>query len=112
LSECLTLVQTGKTRRIPIILVGGAFWQGLLDWMRAKLVGEGMVGARDLEMMQVIDDPDEIVEAIFRFYEGAGSSRRWKSVSGCSTCSLGSDDTASRSSADAAAPAFPGVPRC
>jgi uncharacterized protein (TIGR00730 family) len=72
LSECLTLVQTGKTRRIPIILVGGAFWQGLLDWMRAKLVGEGMVGANDLEMMQVIDDPDEIVEAIFRFYEGLG----------------------------------------
>ena len=72
LSECLTLVQTGKTRRIPIILVGGEFWQGLLDWMRAKLVGEGMVGARDLEMMQVIDDPDDVVEAIFRFYEGRG----------------------------------------
>jgi predicted Rossmann-fold nucleotide-binding protein len=72
LSECPTLVQTGKTRRIPIILVGGAFWQGLLDWMRAKLVGEGMVGAHDLEMMQVIDDPDEVVEAIFRFYEGRG----------------------------------------
>jgi len=72
LSECLTLVQTGKTRRIPIILCGGAFWQGLLDWMRAKLVGEGMVGARDLEMMQVIDDPDDVVEAIFRFYEGRG----------------------------------------
>ena len=72
LSECLTLVQTGKTRRIPIILCGGAFWHGLLDWMRAKLVGEGMVGERDLEMMQVIDDPDEVVEAIFRFYEGRG----------------------------------------
>jgi len=72
LSECLTLVQTGKTRRIPIILVGGEFWQGLLDWMRAKLVGEGMVGARDLEMMQVIDEPDDVVEAIFRFYEGRG----------------------------------------
>jgi hypothetical protein len=40
--------------------------------MRAKLVGEGMVGARDLEMMQVIDDPDDVVEAIFRFYEGRG----------------------------------------
>ena len=72
LSECLTLVQTGKTRRIPIILVGGEFWQGLLEWMRAKLVGEGMVGARDLEMMQVIDEPDDVVEAIFRFYEGRG----------------------------------------
>ena len=72
LSECLTLVQTGKTRRIPIILVGSPFWRGLLDWMQEKLVGEGMVGARDLEMMQMIDDPDEIVEAIFQFYEGRG----------------------------------------
>ena len=72
LSECLTLVQTGKSRRIPIILVGSAFWGGLLDWMREKLVAEGMVGERDLEMMQVIDDPDHVVEAIFRFYEGRG----------------------------------------
>ena len=72
LSECLTLVQTGKTRRIPIILVGSPFWRGLLDWMQERLVGEGMVGARDLEMMQTIDDPDEIVEAIFQFYEGRG----------------------------------------
>jgi len=72
LSECLTLVQTGKSRRIPIILVGSAFWGGLLQWMREKPVGEGMVGARDLDMMQVIDDPDEVVEAIFRFYEGRG----------------------------------------
>ena len=72
LSECLTLVQTGKSRRIPIILVGSSFWRGLVDWMRAKLVGEGMVGEHDLDLMQVIDDPDETVEAIFRFYEGRG----------------------------------------
>lgn len=72
LSECLTLVQTGKTRRIPIILVGSSFWTGLVDWMRAHLVGEGMVGEHDLDLMQTIDDPDAIVEAIFRFYEGRG----------------------------------------
>jgi uncharacterized protein (TIGR00730 family) len=72
LSECLTLVQTGKSRRIPIILVGAPFWRGLLDWMREKLVGEDLVGDRDLDMMQTIDDPDEIVEAIFKFYEGRG----------------------------------------
>ena len=72
LSECLTLVQTGKTRRIPIILVGSSFWSGLVDWMRAHLVGEGMVGEHDLDLMQTIDDPDAIVEAIFRFYEGRG----------------------------------------
>jgi uncharacterized protein (TIGR00730 family) len=72
LSECLTLVQTGKSRRIPIILCGSPFWRGLVDWMREKLVGEGMIGERDLDLMQAIDDPDAVVEAIFRFYEGRG----------------------------------------
>ena len=67
LTECLTLVQTGKSRKIPIILVGGEFWQGLLDWMRDKLVGEGMIAASDLDLMQVIDEPEAIVEAIFDY---------------------------------------------
>ena len=72
LSECLTLVQTGKSRKIPIILVGREFWSGLLDWMRERFVGEGMVGEQDLELMQVIDEPEAIVEAIFEFYENRG----------------------------------------
>ena len=72
LSECLTLVQTGKSRRIPIILVGGDFWHGLVDWMRERLVGEGLIGGRDLELMRVIDDPPAIVEAIFDSYETRG----------------------------------------
>ncbi len=72
LSECLTLVQTGKTRRIPIILVGSEFWRGLLDWLQERLVAEGMVDERDLDLMRVIDEPDAIVEAIFDFYENRG----------------------------------------
>jgi uncharacterized protein (TIGR00730 family) len=72
LSECLTLVQTGKSRRIPIILVGREFWGGLLDWMQRKLVGEGLVNASDLDLMRVIEEPEAIVEAIFQFYEGRG----------------------------------------
>jgi uncharacterized protein (TIGR00730 family) len=72
LSECLTLVQTGKSRRIPIILVGSEFWRGLVDWMRERFVGEGMIGERDMELMRVIDEPEAIVEAIFEFYEGRG----------------------------------------
>jgi len=72
LSECLTLVQTGKSRRIPIILVGGDFWRGLIDWMRERLVGDGLIGADDLDLMRVIDDPAAIVEAIFDFYESRG----------------------------------------
>ena len=72
LSECLTLVQTGKSRRIPVILVGGEFWGGLVDWMREKLVGEGMAGEDDLGLMQIIEEPEAIVEAIFDFYESRG----------------------------------------
>jgi hypothetical protein len=72
LSECLTLVQTGKSRRIPIILAGGEFWRGLLDWMRDKLVGENMCDPADLDLMRVIDEPEAIVEAIFDFYESRG----------------------------------------
>lgn len=72
LSECLTLVQTGKSRRIPIILVGARFWNGLLDWMRSSLVGEGMIASEDLALMQVLDEPEAIVAAIFEFYEGRG----------------------------------------
>ena len=72
LSECLTLVQTGKSRRIPIILVGRAFWQGLMDWIRNTLVEEHMINAKDLELKQILDEPAEIVEAIFSFYENRG----------------------------------------
>jgi len=72
LTECLTLVQTGKSRRIPIILVGAEFWRGLLDWMRDTLVSEGMIAATDLDLMQVIEEPEAIVEAIFDYYETRG----------------------------------------
>src|SRR5437762_821147 len=72
LTECLTLVQTGKSRRIPIILVGASFWRGLLDWFKDKLVGEGMISAEDLDLVRIIEEPDAIVEAIFHFYENRG----------------------------------------
>jgi uncharacterized protein (TIGR00730 family) len=72
LSECLTLVQTGKSRRIPIILVGRAYWQGLLDWLSDTVATEGMIGEHDIDLMRVIDDPDAVVEAIFSFYENRG----------------------------------------
>lgn len=69
LTEVLTLIQTGKTRRIPVIMVGSAFWGGLLDWMRTQMVASGMIDAKDLELAQLIDEPAQVVEAIFAFYE-------------------------------------------
>ena len=72
LLEALTLVQTGKARKIPIILVHTPFWQGLVDWFRTTLVAEGMISPEDLDLIQLIDEPAEVVEAIFRHYESRG----------------------------------------
>jgi uncharacterized protein (TIGR00730 family) len=69
LAEILTLVQTGKTRRIPIILVGSGFWNGLIDWFRDTLVAEDTITLEDLDLFQVMDTPREVVNAIFDYYE-------------------------------------------
>jgi uncharacterized protein (TIGR00730 family) len=70
--EAVTLVQTGKTLNIPIILVCETFWRGLIDWIKTTLVDEGMISVDDLDLIQVIDDPAMIVEAIFKHYETRG----------------------------------------
>jgi uncharacterized protein (TIGR00730 family) len=69
MTEVLTLIQTGKSRRIPVILVGTSFWRGLVDWMHDQMVPAGMIGANDLDIVQLIDEPANVVEAIFSFYE-------------------------------------------
>ena len=72
LAEILTLVQTGKTRRIPIILVGSQYWQGLVDWFKHSMLGEGMIKAEDMQLFKLLDEPDEVVQAIFSHYEHSG----------------------------------------
>jgi predicted Rossmann-fold nucleotide-binding protein len=57
---------------MPIILVHRAFWAGLLDWFRERLVAEHMIGAEDPDLIQVIDEPAAVVEAIFKYYEKRG----------------------------------------
>lgn len=69
LSEVLTLIQTGKSRHIPVILVGSTFWRGFLAWINTQMVGNGMISANDLNLVQLIDEPANIVDAIFAFYE-------------------------------------------
>jgi uncharacterized protein (TIGR00730 family) len=74
LTEVLTLIQTGKCRRIPVILMESAFWSGMLDWFKSTLVSEGVISPKDLELIKVIDDPAKVVEAIFDFYDERGFS--------------------------------------
>ena len=72
LMEVLTLVQTGKIRRLPIILVNSAFWGGLLDWINGQLVADKMIGVDDPKLLRVIDDPQAVVDAIFDHYQARG----------------------------------------
>ncbi|UCV13142.1 TIGR00730 family Rossman fold protein [Dechloromonas denitrificans] len=69
LMEALTLIQTGKARKIPLILVCSDFWKGLIDWFKQRLVEEKMVDPEDIDLIQLIDEPSQVVEAIFKHYE-------------------------------------------
>lgn len=64
LFEAATLMQTGKIKRFPLYLVGSEFWKPLLDWLGGEVLRKGFLRQEDLDLMTVIDDPDELVEAI------------------------------------------------
>ena len=64
LFEALVLIQTGKVRHFPVLLVGSDWWGGMLDWMRERMLKDAKVGPGDLDLMQVTDDPREVVDAI------------------------------------------------
>jgi uncharacterized protein (TIGR00730 family) len=64
LFESLTLIQTGKIRDFPVVLVGRAYWQGMLDWMREIQLPAGFVSQGDLDLLKLTDDPDEVCAII------------------------------------------------
>jgi uncharacterized protein (TIGR00730 family) len=64
LFEALTLVQTGKVTRFPVILLGTAYWQGLLDWLRASVLPQGKISPENLDLLTVTDDVELAVERI------------------------------------------------
>ena len=72
LMEALTLVQTRMIRHMPIILVHSAYWSGLMDWIRGTLVAEKMIDPEDVDLIQLVDRPEEVVKAIFDHYEKRG----------------------------------------
>lgn len=72
LAEILTLVQTGKTRRIPIIMVNKPFWEGLLNWFSTTLVDQKMISPEDLNLIKIGETPKDVLDAIFEHYESRG----------------------------------------
>ncbi len=68
LMEALTLIQTKKIGRFPIVLVGKKFWKGWLDWVKKSLLAEGMIHADDLNLFTIVDTHDAAVKVIDDFY--------------------------------------------
>ncbi len=64
LFESVTLIQTHKIRPFPVILVGSNYWKGLLDWMKETMMEGGKISPSDLEILQLIDEPEEIIKVI------------------------------------------------
>ena len=70
LFEALTLVQTRKVTRFPIVLFGSEYWRGLVDWVRQSVVAEGKAAARDLELFHLTDDIDEAITLVTKEVTG------------------------------------------
>jgi len=69
LFEALTLVQTGKVKQFPVVLFGQTYWQGLVDWLRERVAGEGKIATEDLQLFRVTDKPEEAVRWIIEARE-------------------------------------------
>jgi uncharacterized protein (TIGR00730 family) len=67
--EALTLIQTGKVLNFPVVLFGSEHWKGLLDWINAKVLSEGLISPEDEELLYVTDDPEGAVKLVVEHYE-------------------------------------------
>src|ERR1035438_5970875 len=73
LFEALTLVHTGKITKFPIVLVGHAYWSGLLTWIQDTMLARANIGPAEFSLISVIDDPGEVVAIIREAHNGFGS---------------------------------------
>jgi len=74
LFEALTLVATGKITKFPIVLVGRAYWSGLLAWLENTMLASANIGPAEFSLIHVTDDPDKVVAIIRDAHEGHGLS--------------------------------------
>jgi uncharacterized protein (TIGR00730 family) len=69
LFEAMTLIQTGKIARFPIVLVGKEYWKGLFDWIHSRMIDEGNISPEDVNLYSIVDTAEEATQYIFDFYE-------------------------------------------
>lgn len=68
--EVLTLVQTGKTRKMPVVMMGEEYWAGLIEWLKKNLRDRKLISPEDLNLFSVTDDPDKAASIIYDFHKG------------------------------------------
>lgn len=69
LFEAITLIQTGKIDKFPIILVGSEFWSGLFDWIEKVLITAGNIRTEDMDLIKIVDSADDVIEILDAFYK-------------------------------------------
>jgi len=69
LTEVLTLIQTLKIRPFPVVLFNSQYWKGFLDWLQSSVLARGFISEDDLNLLRICDHPDEVIEAVQRWYE-------------------------------------------
>ncbi|MNY67712.1 putative lysine decarboxylase [compost metagenome] len=69
LFEAITLIQTGKIARFPIVLVGSEYWGGLFNWIQNTMLGDRYISEEDLKLYRIVDTAEEAADHIFRFYD-------------------------------------------
>ena len=74
LFEALTLIQTKKIRGFPVVLVGKEYWSGLIDWMKTTVLAAGSVSPEDIDLIQIVEEPEEVCAIINRRYKDRLSS--------------------------------------
>jgi uncharacterized protein (TIGR00730 family) len=67
--ECLTLRQTGKSRDIPVILVGTEFWSGMLSWLESTALKQGLIGPKDLALISLVDTAEDVCRLVKQGWE-------------------------------------------
>jgi uncharacterized protein (TIGR00730 family) len=67
--ESITLIQTRRMERFPVVLVGSSFWSGLIDWLKQSVLKEKNIDPEDLDLFTIVDSPEEVIKVIRDFYK-------------------------------------------
>ena len=66
--ETITLIQTQRMDKFPVVLVGSEYWKGLIDWIKGSMLNGDRISGEDLDIFSIVDEPEQVVSAIKKFY--------------------------------------------